>query len=177
MVRYTKLQKFSKKIKKIFFLYFKQDIFLKELFIYPTDSLHGLGGQISESFKNKLLSLKKRTNSVFSRMYSFKKISFFLKKKYLYAKKIILKVPATILFKGCSFGIRGPKNMLCRRVVKFMGPIYSTSINISSYAPITCFKELVSSDQFKKIYCIWDERLYGHPSFLIDFSKKMIHVR
>ncbi len=151
------------------------------LFIYPTDTLYGLGcNALNKKAVQKLKKLKKRdskkplsiiapsknwilkytlTNKPFLDKYLPGKYTLILKKKN----------PAFLkwISQNQTIGIRIPKNSFSDLIKKANVPFITTSVNLSGEKPATKFKD-INKTFLKKVYLlVLGKNLSGKPSTVI----------
>ena len=171
---YTYLQKCGKIKKKIFFSFFLEFFKKGGLFVYPTDTLLGLGGMKTKNIAKTIFDLKKRDPS--------KNLSFFEKKKTFLNKlsskerKIFFKFKnKKVTFILFSDAIRIPKSFFCKFLSTF-SPFFSTSCNISTKKNIHVLKDLDSC--FLNSWVLWRDVPYENkPSDLIFLKTGKIKTR
>lgn len=154
------------------------------LFIYPTDTIYGLGCNASDSAAVKRLrKLKRRSNkplSVIAPSKSWIMRNFETKKAYVNRLPgpytFILRSKDTELLprevtKGMdTVGIRIPKHPFTRVIQKAKVPFITTSVNISGQQPVTDISKVPSEILNKVDYVIGDNTLDNVPSALIDLT-------
>ena len=137
----------------------------EEVFIYPTDTLYGFGGDaMSSKVLDKLYSLKRRPENM--------PVSMIVRDKIMLSQYAHIPAKADVLidqfFPGALtlvlpakdiimpnklfsvqgyLGFRIPKHDFCRELSEaFEGPIITTSVNLSGKAPMNNIKSI--NDQF-----------------------------
>jgi len=173
--------------KKVYIKKIKQG----SVFIYPTDTIYGLGC-ISTNKKsiNKIKELKQRTNKPFSIIVPSKtwilkncKINKNLKK---YFKKLPGKYTLILELKNkklspnrnlSTIGIRIPKHWFSKIVKEIDMPIITTSVNISSERHMTSLKDLNKGIKSKVDFIIYLGRLNNKPSKIINLITDQITKR
>jgi len=173
----------------------KEDFFVQEIqkgkvFIYPTDTLHGLGTDaLNYHSVNRISVIKKRSNKPFliiapSFEWIFENclIENAEIKKILFEKlpgrySFILKLKKhKIINKNTndqcpSIGIRMPDNWFYRLIKKSGRPFISTSINFSGEPAVQNLEDLPIEISQAVDYIIWDETLVGgKASTIIDLT-------
>ena len=164
----------------------KKEIKAGKIFIYPTDTVYGLGcNALNEKAVEKIKEMKKRDEkkplSIIAPSVSWIHEHFIVDlnlEKYLPGPyTVILKKKIPFFLKwvsaGDSMGIRIPDNVFCRKVQKSGIPFVTTSVNISGSKSITQISEL-SDDIKKQVDIIIDDGiLNGKPSTLIINGKEI----
>jgi L-threonylcarbamoyladenylate synthase len=163
----------------------KQKILQGKIFIYPTDTLYGIGcNALNKKSVEKIRKIKKRDNKPFSVIApSFEWISKFLivdvdLKKYLPGKyTIILKKKNSKFLSWVSntdsLGVRIPNNEFCDEVRKAGLPFITTSVNFSGEKPSCKLEEIPEQIKSKVDIIIKSkEKLSGKPSTLIIEGKE-----
>lgn len=157
------------------------------VFIYPTDTIYGLGCDATNyNAVKKIRKIKKRQNMPLSIIAPSKKWivkNCIMEKK---AKEYLKKLPGpyTFIFKlknnRCishivnnrlkTLGIRIPKQWFTNVIKKINRPIVTTSVNITGE------KFMISLDSLDKTllknidFCIYEGKKENKPSRVIDFS-------
>lgn len=158
--------------------------FSKEIFIYPTDTIYGIGCNAENSkLVKKIRRIKNRDKKPFSIIapstnYILKNFETNVKtiNKYLPGKyTLLLKKKDRNFLKHVSdneyMGIRIPKHPLTKILQKTKKPIITTSVNLSGKKPANSIKE-VDKDIIKKVDFIVDSgTLSGNPSKIIKKEK------
>lgn len=152
-----------------------------KIFIYPTDTIYGIGcDALNKKSVQKIKSLKKRSkNKPFSiiapsKSWIFKNLKAKAKiiNKYLPGKYtlILKKKNSKFLNHICSkntIGIRIPKHKFTKLIQKSKVPFITTSANLSGKTPIKSPKE-INKKLLKKIDIIINSgKLTGKPSTLV----------
>lgn len=176
-----------------------QDFYLKQIkkgkiFVYPTDTIYGIGciATNSKSIK-KIRKIKQRDKKPFSIIVPNKKYikenckvnskhNKYLKKlpgKYTLIFK--LKNPNAIAKKELigdleTLGIRIPNNWFARFIRKHQIPFVATSVNITKKSYITNPREISTKLANKIDYAIDDGILNKNPSKIIDLTKDKIKI-
>ena len=133
---------------------FKQEILQSKVFIYPTDTLYGLGcNAMNKSSVNRIREIKGRDNKPFSVIApSFEWIEEHFEididlKKYLpgpYTLLLKKKNPGFLSWvsNNDKIGIRIPNNKFCFKLQKLGIPIITTSVNFSSQPSALSLEEI-----------------------------------
>jgi L-threonylcarbamoyladenylate synthase len=156
----------------------------KEIFIYPTDTIYGIGCDATDKkLVGEIRKIKKRTKKPFSVIAPSKKWilkNFKVNKEYLDkylpgAYTLILEKKKKNFLNWISdnnfVGVRIPLHRFTKVLQKLKFPIVTTSVNISGERFANSVKEL-DKRILKKVYLIIDGgRLSGKPSTLIKGGK------
>lgn len=155
------------------------------IFIYPTDTIYGIGcNALDKKAVEKIREIKKRDLKPFSVIApSFKWIEENLVvdtdlKKYLPGKfTIILKKKNPKFLSWVSdlatLGVRIPNNDFCFEIQKSGVPFITTSVNISGEKPITEISELKKEIKIQVDVIVDIGKLDGKPSTLIVGGKEV----
>jgi len=155
-------------------------ILLDKIFIYPTDTIYGIGCDAEKKeLVKKIKKIKKRKQKSFSIIVPSKE---YILRNFVITKKGIDKYlpgPYTLILKkknpeflkhvsGNRFiGVRIPAHPLTKILQKTGKPIVSTSVNISGEKPAKKIKE-INRDILKEVELVIDGgNLPGKPSVLI----------
>ncbi len=159
-----------------------------KIFIYPTDTIYGIGcNALDKKSVNKIKSIKKRDKN--------KPLSIIVPSKNWIKQNCIipsnLKIskylpgPYTIILKKKnpkflnhvsktdSLGIRIPRNSFTKIIQKSKLPFITTSVNLSNEKPITNTNEIPDKIKNKVDIIIKSKSLTGKPSTLIINRKKI----
>lgn len=154
-----------------------------KIFIYPTDTIYGIGCNAMDSDVVKRIRELKGSSQPFSVIAPSKGWV----KQYLFSKENFLKRlpgPYTLVFKkknpdflsnvseSDSLGVRIPKHVFSELVHEAGIPFVTTSVNTSGQEPITKLEEL--SDEIKNAVDLIVEAgvLKNPPSQVIDLTSK-----
>lgn len=170
--------------------FFIREIKKGKVFIYPTDTLHGLGtnAQNAESIK-KITKLKKRSNKTFlviapSLEWIFEnciiasgEIKNLLTEKLPGPYSFILKLrntkavsPLAVNF-GETIGIRLPNNWFLEIITESDVPFISTSINYAGEPSAKRLEDIPQEIISSVDYVIWDKTSFGgKASTIIDVT-------
>jgi L-threonylcarbamoyladenylate synthase len=170
--------------------FYAQEIINGKIFIYPTDTLYGLGGNAQEAeCARNILKIKKRSHNPFLVVAPSMKwilencevmnddvknilsaklpgpYSFILKLKNLDA------VDSSVRDGRDTVGVRMPDNWFMKLVAKSGMPFISTSVNFADEPPAGKFED-ISGEILKSVdYAIKDdESVGGRPSTIIDLT-------
>lgn len=180
-------------------IYTKQDVFeIKQkiindiangaVFIYPTDTIYGIGCDATgEDAVKRIRTLKGREEKPFSviapsldwiRENCDVKEEWFEKLPGPYTIIAPLKNPDAVCTETNNgldtIGIRIPDHWISEIVSEINKPIITTSVNAAGTPPATTQKEL---EQFDVDFIIYDGTLSGRPSTVIDPEKEIIKRR
>ena len=163
----------------------KQEILLGKIFIYPTDTIYGIGcNALDEKAVEKIRNIKQRDNKPFSIIapsfewinqncivdVNFKKYfpghyTIILKKKN---PKFLFWVSNTN-----SLGIRIPNNDFCKKIQKAEVPFITTSVNLSGEKPIIKISEIPKQILNRIDFVVNKGELNGRPSTLVVNGKEI----
>jgi len=163
-----------------------QEILSGKIFIYPTDTIYGLGCNAENiDAVNKIKEIKQRDKdkplSVIAPSIDWIKENLIIDvdlSKYLPGQyTLILKKKNTEFLSHVSstdsLGVRIPDNDFCRQVQKSGVPFITTSVNLSGEKPITKISE-IKREILDKVDVIIDAgELNGKPSTIIINGKEM----
>ncbi len=156
---------------------FKKNVLEEKVFVYPTDTIYGLGCDAT-NFKavNKIRNLKNRDKNPFSIAAPDKEWI----KENCFAKSLDrLPGPYTLILKkrkdcvadNVSFnntlGVRIPDNWFKDVVKELKIPIVSTSVNLTGEKPMRELKDL----KLKVDFIIYEGKLNNNPSTIITDKK------
>lgn len=157
-----------------------------EIFIYPTDTIYGIGCLAENKKSLSLLrQIKNRDAKPFSVIAPSKK---WIEKNCFIdaeAKTQLQKLPGAFTFilklrdKNISpnpnldtIGVRIPKHWFSKIVEELEEPIITTSVNLSGEHPMTSLENLSPSIKQKIDFIIYDGPLENPPSTVIDLITK-----
>ncbi|PIN79821.1 threonylcarbamoyl-AMP synthase [Candidatus Woesearchaeota archaeon CG10_big_fil_rev_8_21_14_0_10_34_8] len=163
-------------------------------FIYPTDTIYGIGCDATNTKAVKhVYSLKRRINKPLSVIAPSKKWILDNCKVGKEEKKWLGKLPGkyTLILKlknkkavsrsvhlgDYTIGVRIPKHWFSSIVYKYGKPIVTTSVNISEMAIMTSFKDLNKTIREKVAFVIYEGVKKAHPSIIIDLVKGKVKKR
>jgi tRNA threonylcarbamoyl adenosine modification protein (Sua5/YciO/YrdC/YwlC family) len=157
------------------------------VFIYPTDTIYGLGCNAqNKKAVNKIRKIKKRKNQPFSIIVPSKKWieeNCQIKRK---DKKYLKKLPGkytlilksknlSALAKNVSFsnsiGIRIPKSWFSNIVQELKIPIITTSVNIHSKSFMTCLEDLDKKIKNQVDFIIYEGKKQTRASTMINLAR------
>ncbi len=162
------------------------EILTGKIFIYPTDTIYGLGCNAMDKIAvSKIKEIKKRSKD---KPLSIIAPSLFWIKEHCYIDLDLSKYfpgPYTVVLKkkdinflhwvasDDSLGVRIPDNSFTKKIQKSKVPFVTTSVNLSGQKPITKISEIPEEIR-KKVDIIIDEgELSGRPSTLIINGKEV----
>ena len=159
------------------------EIIKGKVFIYPTDTIYGIGcnALIDESVQ-KIRALKQRPSKPMSVIAPSKEWitkNFNLKKEYLnklpgkytYVLKPNSEVVSKLTHpKTKILGVRIPDNWFTKIIQESRVPFITTSVNITNKPNMTCIEELDQSIKLGVDYFIDEGKLVGSPSKVIMFD-------
>lgn len=159
-----------------------------ELFIYPTDTIYGVGcDATNESAVKKLREIKNRNEQSFSIIAP--SVKWILENCEVNEEDVdLLPGAVTIIVplknknsiaknvsNGETLGVRIPNHWIFEAVQKLGRPIITTSVNITGEAPATNTEDIPTSIKGKVSFAIDEGEKKGRPSTIIDLvSKKTI---
>ncbi len=167
----------------------EKEFFLKEMtsgkiFIYPTDTIYGIGcDAVNGEAVKKIREIKKREDKPFSVIAP--SIAWIRKNCYVdsLVEKWLKKLPGayTLILElknldavssevnnGMkNLGVRIPDNWFAKIVAEFGKPFVTTSVNISGKKHMEKFDELNSNIKNKVDYFIYEGALEGKPSTVV----------
>ncbi|MBI2663947.1 threonylcarbamoyl-AMP synthase [Candidatus Woesearchaeota archaeon] len=163
------------------------------VFIYPTDTIYGIGCDATNARAvSRVRAIKRRSSRPFSVAVPSKKWvkdNFFLTAD---AKKWLKKLPGpyTLLLKLKNkkavakavhpstdvVGIRIPDNWFAKVVKQLNVPIVSTSANITSRKHMTSIKDLNKSVAEKVDFIVYEGKKSGRPSSIVDLSGGSVRI-
>lgn len=181
-------------ISKQEFLDKKHEFFEKikqgSVFIYPTDTIYGIGcNALDNNAVSKIRQIKKRDNKPFSVIAPDKKWiidNCIIKEKELNIipghYTFVLKTKNNIVSSKVNpetdlLGIRIPKHWFSNIVSELNIPIVTTSVNISGQEHMSCLENLENEIKNKVDFIIYEGKKQGRPSTIIkiiDNKKEII---
>lgn len=163
----------------------KKEILSGKIFIYPTDTIYGIGcNALNKKAVEKIRNIKQRDKKPFSIIapsFSWIKqnctININLKKYLPGPYTIILKKKnksfLTHVSHTNSLGIRIPDNNFCKKIQKSGVPFITTSINLTGQPFITKISEIPKQIINKVDIVVDDGELSGRPSTLVVNGKEI----
>jgi L-threonylcarbamoyladenylate synthase len=163
----------------------KQEILSEKIFIYPTDTIYGIGcDATNKKAVEKIRKIKQRDKKPFSIIApSFEWIeqnciiNVDLKKYLPGPYTIILKKKnpefLSHISNTDSLGIRVPNHDLTKKIQKSGVPFITTSVNLSGEEPITKISEIPKQIIDKVDFIIDKGELSGRPSTLVISGREI----
>jgi len=167
----------------------KKEILDNKIFIYPTDTIYGIGCNALNKEAVECIRKLKKSNNPFSVIVPSKQWIY----RYCYAKKnYVEKLPGpfTFIFKmrksvfpksvtmgKKTIGVRIPDHIFTKLVQKAGVPFITTSVNESGKDPIKEIKNIPRSIKKKVDFIIDAGVLDNKPSTVIDLTKKIAKIR
>ncbi len=160
------------------------------IFIYPTDTIYGIGCILNKNSIEKIKKIKHRTNKPFSIIIPSKKWALKNCKYSENLKKYLKKLPGKYTLiselknkklspnKNIStIGIRIPKHWISKIVRELNLPIITTSVNISNKPHMTALRNLDRTIKSKVDFIIYEGFLNNKPSKIINLISNTIVKR
>lgn len=157
------------------------------IFIYPTDTIYGLGcNALDKKAINKIRAIKKRKNQPFSVIVPSK--SWILKncevkkeqKRFLNKLPgpytLILKKKIAEKNKNKKIGIRIPKHWFSNFVKELNIPIITTSVNVTGRPFMTSLEDANKKILKKVDFVIYEGKKISKPSTLIDLTQEKAKI-
>lgn len=151
----------------------QQEIAKGKIFIYPTDTLYGLGCDANNKEAiNRIKNIKKRENKPFLIMVPSKE---WIKEHYQFNHEEELnKLPGPFSFivknNNETLGVRVPD---CTMTKIIQGPFISTSVNLAGEAPALTLDDISNEIKEQIDYIIKsDKPLLGKPSEIWDLTQE-----
>ena len=164
------------------------------VFVYPTDTIYGIGCDATHNGAVSLIrEIKQRDVKPFSVIAPSKE---WIRKNCVISSEYLafegnLPGPYTCIMKllnktavagavneGLStLGVRIPKHWISDFVKKFERPIVTTSVNVSGERPIIQVSDIPRSMREQIDFFIDSGRLENPPSKIVDFTKSEVSVR
>ena len=160
------------------------------IFIYPTDTIYGIGcNALMSSPIKKIQEVKKRNEKPFSIIAPTKK---WLKNNCIIGDDYMLKLPGKVTLilnlrnKNCvskeinqntdNLGVRIPDHWFSKIIEEANIPFVTTSVNIAGDPYIKSIKEIPASIKKEVDYAVNDGVLNNSPSTIIDLSSENIKI-
>ena len=157
---------------------------LKEIFIYPTDTVYGIGCNAEDSrLVSRIRKIKNRDNKPFSViapsidwiLENCKTSLGFLETYFPGPYTLILEKKSHYFLSSVSdekyLGVRIPNHDFTKKLQSFGKPIVTTSVNFSGEKPANSIEE-IPKNILKKVNFIFDYgKLSGKPSTIIFLDK------
>src|SRR3989344_5535621 len=156
-----------------------------KIFIYPTDTIYGLGcNALDENAVNRLREVKQRDDKPFSVIapsVEWINKNFTFKHKNQIKKlpgpfSFIVKMKKEVVAKNVSkdtLTIRIPEHKFTKVIQKAKAPFITTSVNISRKKHAKSIKEIPNEILDNVDYIIDDGVLENNPSVIIDLTEKI----
>lgn len=174
--------------------FYIKEIICGKIFIYPTDTIYGIGcsAKIGSSI-NKIRDIKKRDSKPFSIIAPSRSWILENLKLDTYKIKYLKKLPGPYTFildlknencvskdeligDGKSIGIRIPKIWFSKIILKSGVPFVTTSVNVSGEKHITKISE-IQKEILKDIdYVIDCSKIDGSPSTIINLINEKVEI-
>lgn len=162
----------------------KQAVLSGKIFIYPTDTIYGLGcDALNKESVEKIREIKKRDEKPFSVIaptVGWIKDNCIVDvdlSKYLPGKyTLVLKKRNRELLQWVSedtIGVRIPDCEFTRKIQKIGVPFITTSVNFSGKKPATCIEEIDKEILKKADFVINEGKLNGKSSTLVINGKEV----
>jgi len=163
----------------------KQEILKGKIFIYPTDTIYGIGCNVlNKKAVNKIRQIKRRDKKPFSVIapsFEWVKekciVNSDLKEYLPGAYTIILKKKNPSFLNWVSdketLGIRMPNHHFTRKIQKANVPFITTSVNFSGEKPFLSIEKIPKEILNKIDHIINEGKLSGKPSTLIVEGKEI----
>jgi len=171
----------------------KEEIETGAVFVYPTDTIYGIGCNALDSFAVKAIrKIKKRDEKPFSVIVPSKEWiieNCVVEKSHT---KYLKKLPGAYTFifklkknsavakevsKG-TLGVRIPKHWISEIVSELGIPVVTTSVNVSGEKPVTELNEIPKRIANQIDFAIDEGKLKNKPSRVIDLTgKKAVVLR
>ena len=166
----------------------RKSFFIKKIkagaiFIYPTDTIYGLGcNALNKKSIDKIKSIKKRKNQPFSIIVPSKQWilkNCLIRKEH---KKFLNNLPGpyTLILKSkdksTTLGIRIPKYWFSKIISKYNLPIITTSVNVSGQPFMTSLNDADKKILKKVDFIIYEGKRSGKPSTLIDLTEEKAKI-
>ena len=170
--------------------FYIKEMLAGKIFVYPTDTIYGLGcNALNSSSVKKIREAKQRNENPFSVIAPNKK---WIKNNCIIGDEYMLKLPGkfTLILnlrnKKCiskevnqntdNLGVRIPDNWFSKIIEEANIPFVTTSVNIAGEQYIKSVKEIPASIKKEVDYAIDDGILNNNPSTIIDLSSQNIKV-
>lgn len=147
----------------------------------PCDTIYGFSGIANEITKDYIFEIKQRPQS--KNLITLMSLDE-LKKSSLIVPPILYDIypaPLTAILRdedsGNTVAVRVPNDSFIGEIIKKVGPIWSTSVNISGQPSLTTFDEILAVFDSKVDFIV--KKNIGSnsiPSTLVDFSSSEIKI-
>lgn len=165
-----------------------------KLFIYPTDTIYGIGCDATNTSAVRAIhALKQREKKPFSVIVPSKDwilkhclVSFSVKKwlgklpgKYTFILRLKNKkaVSPAVHLGDYTLGVRIPKHWMRHMITAFGTPVVTTSVNITGKPFMTSVRDIPASFKKKIAFVIYEGTKKAHPSTLVDFNSGTAKVK
>ncbi len=146
-----------------------------EIGIFPCDTIYGICSMVGEEQKERILKIKERSpKKSFISLVNFD----YLKSSNLIVPQILYNIwpaPLTAILaneSGDTFAVRVPLDKYLTEILKNVGAIYSTSVNISSHESLQDANEIIKEFSGKVDFIVKaDTAKDAKPSTIINFTK------
>ncbi len=162
------------------------------VFIYPTDTVYGIGcSALITSAVKRIRAIKQRSTTPFSVAAPSKK--WILENCVVHDKKILAKLPGkyTLVLplknkkavsrevaKGhSSLGVRIPDNWFSKIIAELGVPIVTTSANIHGQPNMKSLNDLNGAVKESVDFIVYEGKKAGRPSTIIDLTSGTLRVR
>lgn len=170
--------------------FYKNEILSGKIFIYPTDTIYGIGciannlnsvskiKEIKKRDKNKPLSIIVPSFEwIYNNCHVFENHEDYLKKlpgpyTFILNMKNDNSISSNINKSTNSVGVRIPNNWFAQFISNANVPFVTTSVNLSGEPFLTDIKDLNKSIENQVDYIIDDGILNGRPSTIIDLTQE-----
>jgi L-threonylcarbamoyladenylate synthase len=166
---------------------------LGKIFIYPTDTIYGIGCNAERPESVYAIFLAKNRNQdkpfsaiapsfewiekhAFIEKHNLDFIRSLLPGPYTVVLKANRQTPKTIISKEGTVGLRMPKHEFCDFIRSQKLPFITTSINVSGEDPLTDIGEIPESIKDIVDYSVDSGRLEGASSRVFDLTGKEIKI-
>lgn len=147
----------------------------------PCDTIYGFSGIANEITKDYIFEIKQRPQS--KNLITLMSLDE-LKKSSLIVPPILYDIypaPLTAILRdedsGNTVAVRVPNDSFIGEIIKKVGPIWSTSVNISGQPSLTTFDEILAVFDSKVDFIVKKNiGSNGLPSTLVDFSSSEIKI-
>jgi len=160
-----------------------------KVFIYPTDTIYGLGcDALNKEAVRKIIEIKERNNKPMSVIAPnkewIKENCTIEKKANKWMKKLPGKYTLIVNLKNKkaisnlvnqnqeSIGVRIPKNWFSKIIKEYSNPFVTTSVNLSGEKPMSSLKDLNNKVKKRVDYLIYEGKITGKPSTIVDLRNE-----
>ncbi len=168
------------------------EILKKGVFIYPTDTIYGIGcNALDEKLVSKIREIKQRPDTPFSVIAPSKKWIFDNCTIKENAKEWIDKLPgpytlilklkkndaiAANVSKKESIGVRIPSHWFSKIVEKLGFPIVTTSVNLHGEKFMTSISDLDDKLKSEVDLIVYEGEKKGNPSIIVDLTEDTARI-